>query len=133
MEVELMGDRIGIDERYLDIPPESIHRQVSEYAAGDRRTFDCTVTFPDSYTGRVMEAMAAIPYGETQTYGDIAAELGSAPRAVGGACGRNPAPIIVPCHRVVRSDGGLGGYSATSGVTLKARLLEHETRTAGTG
>lgn len=128
-----MGDRIGIDERYLDIPPESIRRQVREYAAGDRRTFDCTVTFPDSYTGRVMEAMAAIPYGATQTYGEIAAELGSAPRAVGGGCGRNPVPIIVPCHRVVRSDGGLGGYSATGGVTLKARLLEHEARTAGTG
>ena len=70
--------------------------------------------------------MAAIPYGETRTYGEIAAELDSAPIAVGGACGRNPVPVVVPCHRVVGSDGGLRGYSAADGIATKRRLLELE-------
>jgi methylated-DNA-[protein]-cysteine S-methyltransferase len=73
-----------------------------------------------------MDEMSAIPYGETRTYGEIATALDSAPVAVGQACGSNPVPIVVPCHRVVGSDGGLHGYSAPGGVALKRRLLEHE-------
>ncbi|MDE0718540.1 MAG: methylated-DNA--[protein]-cysteine S-methyltransferase, partial [Rhodospirillaceae bacterium] len=64
-------------------------------------------------------------YGETRTYGEIARWLRSAPRAVGGACGRNPIPIIIPCHRVVASDG-LGGYSGDGGTDTKTWLLELE-------
>jgi methylated-DNA-[protein]-cysteine S-methyltransferase len=72
-----------------------------------------------------MDAMAAIPYGETRTYGDLAADLDTSPVAVGGACGRNPVPLVVPCHRVVGHDG-LGGFSAEGGVDLKRALLAHE-------
>jgi len=68
-----------------------------------------------------MEAMAAIPHGETRTYGD----LGTAPAAIGSACGRNPVPVIVPCHRVVGA-GSLGGFSAGGGVEAKRALLDHE-------
>lgn len=77
---------------------------------------------------RVWQALAAIPYGRTRTYGDIASELGSSPRAVGGACRANPLPILVPCHRVVAASG-LGGYAGRTDGTwfaIKARLLRHE-------
>lgn len=77
---------------------------------------------------RVLEQLRRIPRGEVRTYRDIARQIGQpgATRAVGTACARNPVPLIVPCHRVVRSDGGLGGYSLRGGVALKQRLLERE-------
>jgi methylated-DNA-[protein]-cysteine S-methyltransferase len=75
---------------------------------------------------RVYAAMWRIPHGETRTYGEIADELGSAARAVGGACGSNPIPIIIPCHRVRASGGGIGGFSGGKGVATKTWLLDHE-------
>jgi methylated-DNA-[protein]-cysteine S-methyltransferase len=69
--------------------------------------------------------MQAIPYGETRSYGDLAEAVGSAPRAVGGACGRNPIPIVIPCHRVLAKTG-LGGYSGEGGLATKRRLLALE-------
>lgn len=77
---------------------------------------------------RVLEQLRRIPRGEVRTYRQIAREIGQpgATRAVGTACARNPIPLIVPCHRVVRSDGGLGGYSLRGGIALKQRLLETE-------
>ncbi|HHE32382.1 MAG TPA: methylated-DNA--[protein]-cysteine S-methyltransferase [Chlorobaculum parvum] len=79
----------------------------------------------------VREAMLAIPFGQTVSYGKLAAEIGSsgAARAVGSACGRNPLPIIVPCHRVISADGRIGGYS--NGVELKRWLLDFERRNRG--
>lgn len=126
MEFEVLEGAVDIDLGYLDIDAGALRRQLREYVAGERRTFELDVSFPDSFTGRVMEAMAAIPYGEARTYGELADELDTAPRAIGGGCGRNPVPVVVPCHRVLRSDGGLGGYSAAGGVALKRRLLDHE-------
>src|SRR5437868_4643911 len=78
--------------------------------------------------GRVWEALRRIPRGETRTYSDIAREIGApaAVRAVGSACGANPVALVVPCHRAVRTDGGLGGYAW--GLTVKRRLLELEKR-----
>ncbi len=73
----------------------------------------------------VWQQMQAIPYGETRTYGEIARWLRNAPRPVGTACGRNPIPIIIPCHRVVASDG-LGGYSGDGGADTKHWLLQLE-------
>ncbi|HXF81304.1 MAG TPA: type II toxin-antitoxin system prevent-host-death family antitoxin [bacterium] len=77
---------------------------------------------------RVLEQLRRIPRGQVRTYRDIAREIGQpgATRAVGTACARNPVPLIIPCHRVVRSDGGLGGYSLRGGVALKRRLLQNE-------
>ena len=75
--------------------------------------------------------MKTIPAGQTKTYTDIAQALGTAPRAVGGACGNNPTPLLVPCHRVVAKNG-LGGFSGDweTGLALRQKkwLLEHETR-----
>jgi methylated-DNA-[protein]-cysteine S-methyltransferase len=76
----------------------------------------------------VLEVLRRIPAGEVRTYREIARQLGTpgAARAVGTACARNPLPLLIPCHRVVRSDGGLGGYSLRGGIQLKRRLLEAE-------
>jgi methylated-DNA-[protein]-cysteine S-methyltransferase len=76
----------------------------------------------------VLAALRRIPAGHVRTYREIARALGEpgAARAVGAACARNPLPLLIPCHRVVRSDGGLGGYSLRGGVDLKRRLLEAE-------
>lgn len=128
MNVDILESTIEIDETAVAESPAVIREQVREYERGDRRAFDLTVATPAGITGEVMAAMADIPYGETRTYGEIAAELGTAAVAVGQACARNPVPLVVPCHRVVGSDGGLGGYSAADGVATKRRLLDLETR-----
>ena len=73
----------------------------------------------------VCAAMSAIPLGETRTYGDIAKELNASAQAVGNACGGNPIPIIIPCHRVLGADS-LGGFSGDGGVETKVALLRHE-------
>ncbi|WP_439028697.1 methylated-DNA--[protein]-cysteine S-methyltransferase [Haloarchaeobius sp. DT45] len=128
MHLSVLGGSFEIDETLFDAPPATIREQVAEYGRGERDTFDLTVAFPDTFTGDVMRAMAAIPCGETRTYGDLAAELDSSPVAVGQACGRNPVPVIVPCHRVVGTDwlGGFSGETEGDRVDLKRRLLEHE-------
>jgi methylated-DNA-[protein]-cysteine S-methyltransferase len=70
--------------------------------------------------------MQAIPRGATRTYGEIARAIGSSPRAVGTACGRNPIPVIIPCHRILAAHGGIGGYSGAGGTETKRRLLALE-------
>lgn len=131
MELELFDETVVVDAAAVDATPDAIRRQVSEYERGERRAFDALATAPTPFVGRVMDAIADIPFGEKRTYGDLAAALETAPVAVGQACGRNPAPILVPCHRVVASDGSLTGYSAPGGVALKRALLDHERSVAG--
>ncbi|SMB21030.1 Methylated-DNA-(Protein)-cysteine S-methyltransferase [Sterolibacterium denitrificans] len=78
---------------------------------------------------KVWAQISAIPCGQTRSYGDLAERIGSAPRAVGGACGANPYPLVVPCHRVVARDGGLGGFNRERGgllLDIKRWLLAHE-------
>lgn len=77
-----------------------------------------------AFQRRVWDALLAIPYGETRTYGELAAELGSSPRAIGTAVGKNPISVIVPCHRVLGADGSLTGYAG--GLDRKETLLELE-------
>ena len=80
---------------------------------------------------KVWRALSKIPKGETKTYKEIAIAIGHplAVRAVANACGKNPYPIKIPCHRVIRSDGKLGGYSAPGGTAAKRRLLKEELKT----
>ncbi|MFC4358955.1 methylated-DNA--[protein]-cysteine S-methyltransferase [Halobium salinum] len=125
MRLSVRGDEYDLDCDLLDASPEAVRTQVAEYERGERRAFDLPVSFPAGLTGEVMRAMVEIPYGETRTYGEIAAELDTAAQPVGGACGRNPLPVVVPCHRVVAADG-LGGFSAAAGVDAKRRLLAFE-------
>ena len=101
-------------------------RQLDAYFAGGLTEFDLPLRAAGSaFERRVWAEMARIPYGETRCYGDLAAAIGSAPRAVGGACGRNPIPIVVPCHRVL-AKSGLGGYSGAGGLKTKQTLLSLE-------
>lgn len=100
-------------------------RQLEAYFAGTRRAFDLPVRLSPGLGGDVMRAMMAIPFGETRTYGDLAKALGAPAQAIGQACGANPVPIIVPCHRILGASG-LGGYSAPGGVETKVALLRHE-------
>jgi len=84
------------------------------------------------FQAKVRAAMLAIPFGQTKTYGEISKDIAGNPRAVGQACGRNPIPVIVPCHRVLAASGGLGGFSGGDGVPTKKLLLAHENRHAFT-
>jgi methylated-DNA-[protein]-cysteine S-methyltransferase len=103
-------------------------RQLAAYFAGKLSRFDLPLAASGSeFDGRVRAAMRAIPYGETRTYGDLAHLTDSGPRAIGGACGRNSIPIIVPCHRVL-ARGGLGGYSGGAGLPTKQWLLGLEAK-----
>ena len=82
-----------------------------------------------AFQRRVWEAIAAIPNHQTRTYGEVAKSLHNAPRAVGQACGANPFPLVIPCHRVVASGGGLGGFARHGGgflLDVKRWLLAHE-------
>ncbi len=102
--------------------------QLGQYFAGERREFELALA-PSGGSGferAVWEQIAAIPYGETESYGAIARALGrpDRARAVGAATGRNPLAIIVPCHRVIGSDGSLTGYAG--GLPAKRALLELE-------
>lgn len=101
--------------------------QLNEYFSGKRRRFDLPLSYHSTeFRDSVLESLMDIPYGETRTYAQIAEACGSpkAYRAVGTACAENPIPIIIPCHRVVPTGGGIGSYSG--GSTMKRRLLELE-------
>jgi methylated-DNA-[protein]-cysteine S-methyltransferase len=101
-------------------------RQLHAYFGGALAEFDLPLAPAGSpFERSVWDAMQAIPYGETRYYGDLAIAVGSAPRAVGRACGRNPIPIVIPCHRVL-AKGGLGGYSGDGGLATKQKLLTLE-------
>jgi methylated-DNA-[protein]-cysteine S-methyltransferase len=102
-------------------------RQLLEYFAGRRQAFDLPLAPVGSPTElRVWQLMAEIPYGETRSYGDLGKDLALSPRVVGHHCGTNPLPIFIPCHRVIGSDGRLGGYSGGEGAETKRRLLQLE-------
>jgi len=100
--------------------------QLAAYFNGTRSTFDLPLAHGrKGLQADVLEALRAIPQGETRTYGDLSRTLGAPAQAIGQACGANPLPILIPCHRVLSSTG-LGGFSAPGGVEAKVWLLRHE-------
>ena len=107
-------------------------RQLEEYFTGSRKVFDLPLDWSSlsGFQRKVLELTEEIPYGDVLTYGELARKLGNsaASRAVGAALGRNPMPILIPCHRVVAADGRLTGYSAAEGIKTKAWLLSLEGR-----
>ena len=112
---------------------ENVRNQVAEYSAGKRQIFEFEL-LPEGpeFDRQVWKALSDIPFGSTTSYGAIAKIIGQpgAARAVGAANGANPIALIVPCHRVIGSDGSLTGFGG--GLPLKRRLLEHEARVCGT-
>jgi methylated-DNA-[protein]-cysteine S-methyltransferase len=121
---------LRVSPRIVEAPAEldPLRRQLDEYFAGRREGFDVPVdlSLAAGFTARILRAIAEIPFGATANYREVAAKAGNpkAVRAAGNACGANPVPIVVPCHRVLRSGGGLGGY--TGGVEKKETLLRLE-------
>lgn len=100
--------------------------QIDAYFAGTLQVFDLPLKVQGSaFQQHVCSAIFAIPFGETRTYGDLAKEIGAPAQAIGGGCGGNPIPLIIPCHRVL-SASGLGGFSGSHGVETKVALLRHE-------
>ena len=101
--------------------------QLEAYFAGELSVFDLPLAPAGSpFQRRVWAEMVRIPYGRTRTYGDLARCVEGAAQAVGQACGANPIPIIIPCHRVVAGGGRLGGFSGGQGTVSKRALLAHE-------
>jgi methylated-DNA-[protein]-cysteine S-methyltransferase len=125
-------DRLAarLSPRIVEAPArlDDVRRQLDEYFEGRRRDFELPVDLrlTAGFGRRVLEATAAIPFGAVRTYRDVAALAGNerATRAAGNALGANPVPIVVPCHRVMRTGGGLGGY--TGGLHRKELLLRIE-------
>ena len=119
-----------LSPRVLEAPArlDPVRRELDEYFEGKRHDFSTPLDFSLShgFRQRVLKAIAAIPFGEVRTYKEMATAAGNAAavRAAGSACGSNPIPLIVPCHRVLRTGGGLGGYGG--GLDLKRRLLTLE-------
>lgn len=106
--------------------------QMRAWFAGELRIFDLPLVPSATPRGQALRnAMIAIPYGRTMSYGKLARTIGSSARAIGQACARNPFPIVVPCHRVLDASGSLGRYSAGAGPTTKSWLLDHERRFSG--
>ena len=113
-------------------PFEEVRQQLTEYFAGERKDFDLPLALHGTeFQVSVLEALQEIPYGETTSYGVIAKRIGrpKAVRAVGAANGRNPIPIIVPCHRVIGSSGDLTGFGG--GLDTKEALLRLEAENSG--
>lgn len=111
---------------------EQICRQLDEYFSGKRTHFSLPLAPKGTdFQLRLWQQLCRIPFGQVCRYGDLAALLTSSARAVGGACRRNPIPLIVPCHRVVAANGlgGFSGHQQGEWLSVKERLLEHE-RTA---
>ncbi|MDQ1478626.1 MAG: methylated-DNA-[protein]-cysteine S-methyltransferase [Actinomycetota bacterium] len=127
--LQSLSDRIS--PRILDAPVrlDAAARELDEYFAGRRRAFDLPLDrrLAKGFRGTVLLHLSEIDYGDTATYASVARRSGNpkAVRAVGTACATNPLPVVVPCHRVLRSDGTMGGY--LGGVDAKRMLLALET------
>ncbi|MDX6640909.1 MAG: methylated-DNA-[protein]-cysteine S-methyltransferase [Solirubrobacteraceae bacterium] len=129
--LEALADRLS--PRILERPArlDDVRRQLDEYFSGRRTDFDLPIDLAavrGDFGRRILQACRTIPFGAVSTYRDMATRAGSARavRAAGNALSANPIPIVVPCHRVVRTGGGLGGY--TGGVQRKEQLLRLEGR-----
>lgn len=107
-----------------------VANQITQYFAGEPVEFDMPLDFAGRapFETAAWKACAKVRYGRTASYRDLAKRIGNpaASRAVGAAMGRNPIPVVIPCHRILRSDGSLGGYSGSQGQAFKQRLLEME-------
>jgi methylated-DNA-[protein]-cysteine S-methyltransferase len=125
----LTGIRIGRDAASETDHPllREALAQLSAYFDGSLTLFDLPLTpMPSDRGPALREAICGVGYGETATYGDLAAQTGASARAVGQACAANPFPIVVPCHRILGAGGALSYYSAGNGPDTKIWLLKHE-------
>ena len=105
----------------------NIKNQINLYASGKLKNFKINYSFEGSpLQKKIWKELSKIKYGKVSTYGEIAKKVGTSPRYVGNVCGQNKLLLIIPCHRIIRSDGKLGGFSGRGGIKLKKRLLNLE-------
>ncbi len=118
---------LGFMENANDVTKQA-EKELKEYFNKQRKSFDIKVFFVEGtdFQKQVWQTLKEIPFGETVTYQDLAKKLDSSSRAVGGAVGSNPVPIIFPCHRVVGKGGILTGFSGGDGIATKKQLLDFE-------
>ena len=101
-----------------------IKKQIIDYSSGKLKKFNISILVEGSrLQKRIWKELKEIPYGKTKSYGEIAKKVNTSPRYVGNVCGKNNHLLIIPCHRVVRSDGSLGGFSGLGGINLKKKLI----------
>lgn len=126
--VRELGESLAEPAQRDAAPPAAISRAVRSAIEGEHDLTRVDLSRLGAFQRAVLDATAAIPRGETRTYGEVALAVGApgAARAVGTALARNPVPIIVPCHRVVRANGDLGNYSGPGGPGSKERILRSE-------
>ena len=104
-----------------------LKKQIMEFTKGKRKKFSVNLNIEGSaLQKKIWKQLSKISYGTTKTYRDIAKALRTSPRYVGNVCGQNNHLLVIPCHRVVRSDGTLGGFSGLGGIKLKKKLLQLE-------
>jgi O-6-methylguanine DNA methyltransferase len=130
--IEQVLERAGYSLAHDAQRTELTRAQLLEYHHGERRAFDLPLALVGTdWQKRIWRELIRIPFGETRSYGALAAQLGrpQAARAVGSANGANHLPLVVPCHRLIGADGSLTGFEG--GIELKARLLAHEARISG--
>jgi methylated-DNA-[protein]-cysteine S-methyltransferase len=130
--VDATATRLGATAAERPERLDDVRRELDEYFAGDRQVFGVPLDrcLSTGFRRAAQEAISRIPYGAVASYGDIAAGAGQpgASRAAGSACRTNPIPVVVPCHRVLRSDGSIGGYAGdmAGGLDIKRHLLALE-------
>ena len=105
----------------------NIKNQINSYASGKLKNFNIDYYFEGTpLQKKIWKELSKIKYGKVSTYGEIAKKVGTSPRYVGNVCGQNKLLLIIPCHRIIRSNGKLGGFSGRGGIKLKKRLLNLE-------
>ena len=104
-----------------------VKNQINEYINGRLKKFNCNIFLEGTnFQKKIWRELQRIPYGKTKSYGQIAKKFKLSPRHIGKICAQNKIPLFIPCHRVIRSDGNIGGFSAQGGIALKKKLLDFE-------
>lgn len=128
LAIELLPSSVAVEQQSAHPDVERLCQQIMQYLQQPTISFDLPlVQHGTAFQQRVWRAIAAIPCGQTRTYGELASQIGSGPRAVANACGANHLPLAIPCHRVVAKNG-IGGFmqGKQNGLLIKRWLLQHE-------
>jgi methylated-DNA-[protein]-cysteine S-methyltransferase len=128
LAIELLSSSVAVEQQSAHPDVERLCQQIMQYLQQPTISFDLPlVQHGTAFQQRVWRAIAAIPCGQTRTYGELASQIGSGPRAVANACGANHLPLAIPCHRVVAKNG-IGGFmqGKQNGLLIKRWLLQHE-------
>lgn len=124
---KMLAERCSDDVKYAPVKLRPEVRQIKEYFSGKRKTFNMKLSLSGTdFQKKVWNAIAKVAFGKTESYDWLSKKINNpgALRAVGSACGRNPVPVVIPCHRIISKDGGIGGFGG--GLPLKRKLLKIE-------